>query len=151
MISLYFQYYSRVLCCWFFFFLQLQDMFYFGCVAACLVVGSSESSGSYSSPLWTCSFLSSLWLPSVVVASLIWFCEISISNMSSQWLLKKNTFKNPIKKHKPIKMCHLEIFIFQVFWSVIVLFQIVFWLCAEYMCGKWLFFPPKVSSSLRRG
>lgn len=111
-------------------------MFYFGCIAACLVVGSSESSGSYSSLLWTCFFLSSLWLLGMVVASLIWFSEISISNMSSQWLLRKNTFKNPIKKHKPIKMCHLEIFIFQVFWSVIVLFQIVFWLCAEYLCGK---------------
>lgn len=122
--------------------LQQEDMFYFGCIAACLVVGSSESSGNYSSPLWTCSFQRSLWFLSVTVVSLIWFCEVSISNVSNQWILKKSTFKNPIKKHKPTKMCHLEIFIFQVFWSAIVLFQIVFLVCAECRYGKWPFFPP---------
>lgn len=138
LICLHFKYCSRVL-----HYLQQEDMFYFGCVAACLVVGSSEGSGNFSSPLWTYSFQRSLWFLSVTVVSLIWFCEVSISNMSNQWILKKSTFKNPIKKHKPIKMCHLEIFIFQVFWSVIVLFQIVFWVCAEYRYEKWLLFPPE--------
>lgn len=58
--------------------------------------------------------------------------------MSSQWLLKKNTFKNPIRKHTPIKRCQLQMFTFQVFWRVIALFEIVFWVSAEYLCGKWL-------------
>lgn len=41
-----FQYYGRDMSC-----LKLEDMFHFGWVAACFIVGSSESSGSYSSPL----------------------------------------------------------------------------------------------------
>lgn len=133
-LHLYFQHCSRDLLEDFF--LQLEDTFFWLCY--CFVVGSSESSGSYSSPLWSCSFLSSLWLLSMAVASLIWFCEINITTMSSQMSCRQMSLRTLLKNNKPIKICHLEIFIF----SSVLKCDCSFSLCRITFMGN-AFFPPQ--------
>lgn len=131
---LYFQHCSRDLLGTF---LQLENTFFWLC--CCFVVGSSESSCS-SSPVWTCSFVSCLWHLSMAVASLIWFCEIDITTVSSQWLLQTNV--TLLKNNKPIKMCHLEIFIFSSVWKCDCSF--LDFVSVQNMCiGNAFFFPPK--------